>query len=171
MFNSLRYINRHLSRAQFKNVVYAHYISRLTYGSIIWNNLITLKEKTKLGVNLNRVLRLLCRDFAGALSNSDLIKRSSVPLIASLCSVADCTMLHKLCTELSVEPLGVRLLSQCSTSQRFPKKLRFYDYSCTKLGKNSFVNRAKQICEKIPFDWADLSAPIFKSKIRAALPT
>ncbi len=151
-------------------MVHAHYISRLIYGSVLWNKSVTSKEIKKLGVNLNRVLRLLCKDYADRLSNYDLNTKSDIHSVPLLRAVADSTMLFKLCTGMVVEPLCERLKSKCVVSQQLPKKLQFFEYSRIRIGRNSFMNWAKYICESITFDWADMSFPAFKAKLRLSTP-
>ena len=166
MLQSLRYINRYVSRQQFKMATNAHFVSKLMFGSTVWNKSISSKERLRLSVCLNRVARMNCGIYKKKVSNRFLYESSGMRSLTSLCTIADCTMLHKLSTVLDVEPLCERLMSQCYISNRFPNKVSFFDYSQTRIGKGSFVHRAKRIAELLTFDWINLSSAAFKSKIR-----
>ena len=95
---------------------------------------------------------------------------SGLRSLTSLCTIADCSMLYRLCTGLNVEPLCERLMSQCHTNERSANRLYFFDYSHRKIGKNSFVNRARFIAEPLIFDWAHLSPLNFKRKLKDKIP-
>ena len=82
----------------------------------------------------------------------------------------DAKFLHKICTELKPEPLVERLLSQCYFQARRENKLFFYDYSNKKVGRTSYINRAKYIAELIPFEWLNLSDMSFHTKIKSIIP-
>ncbi len=166
MLMSLRYINRLVNRQQFKMATNAHYVSKIMFGSTIWNKSITAKDRQRLSVNLNRVARMNCKRYDKNVSNRTLYESSGLRSLTSLCTIADCTMLYNLCTGLSVEPLCERLMSQCHTSDRFPNRTNFFDYSLTRVGKGSFVNRAKYISELFTFDWVTLNPISFKRTIR-----
>ncbi len=180
MFTPLKYINRHLSRQQFKTAINAHYVSRLMFGSQLWSKSITNREKQRVCVNLNRMVRLIHKEsmqkVIGAdgkrrfkVSNREVYIRSAMCSFTSLATVADCSLLFKFSTSF-VDPLSERLMSQCHTSSRFPNKLVFFDYSLTRIGRSSFVNRSKYISELIPFDWINLTVESFKKKIKSGVP-
>ena len=169
MFLSIKYISKFLTKNQLRTAINAHFVSKLTFASTVWNKVITSKERKKLSVNLNRVARLLCPVKAISrnkkISNKTLYETSGLRSLTSLCTIADCSMLYRLCTGLNVEPLCERLLSQCHTNDRYSKKLHFFNYSRTKIGCNSFVNRSKFIAELLTFDWLHLNPLNFKLKL------
>ena len=136
------------------------------FGSTIWNKSISAKDRLRLSVNLNRVAIMNCKKYDNKVSKRTLHESSGLHSLTSLCTIADCTMLYNLCTGLSVEPLCERLMSQCHTSDRFPNRTNFFDYSRTRVGRGSFVNRAKYISELFTFDWVTLNPIAFKRTIQ-----
>ncbi len=166
MLTSLRYINRLVNRTQFKMATNAHFVSKIMFGSTVWNKSISAKDRARLSFNLNRVARMNCKRYEKKVSNRTLYESSGLRSLTSLCTIADCTMLYNLCTGLTVEPLCERLMSQCHTNYRFPNRTNFFDYSRTRVGRGSFVNRAKYISELFTFDWVTLSPIAFKRAIR-----
>ncbi len=170
MILALRYINRFLTRPQFKMAVQAHYVSRITYGSVVWSRLISARDRQKLNVNLNRVARMVLKVNKKKLSNRELYVGSGLRSFSSVCIMAECGTLYGLCTELQLEPLSERLLSQSYVSERFGNTLKFFDYSRIRVGKNSFVNRAKNIAELMNFDWTNMKPLSFKNALKAAVP-
>ncbi len=170
MLASLRYINMFVSREQFRLATNAHYVSKLTYNSTVWNKSISAKDRSRLSVSLNRLAKMNCKKYEKRISNRTLYEAAGLRSLTSLCTIADCTMLYKLCTGLSEEPLCERLMSQCYTKDRFPNRMKFFDYSQTRIGKNSFVNRARFVSELIIFDWINLTPVKFKMKIRDRTP-
>jgi hypothetical protein len=59
----LRYLNSKLSRDCFKTLIFAHFINKLTYASLVWSGSIPLKLKRRLDSCHFKVLSLLCRVF------------------------------------------------------------------------------------------------------------
>ncbi len=171
MFLPLKYVNKFLNRTQLRMAINAHFVSRLTFASPVWYKSISGKDLQRLNVNMNRAIRLILRDPKFKGSNRELYIRAGVRSLSSACTIANCTMLFKLCTNPRVDPLCVRLMSQCHVSDRFPDSLRFFDYSQTRVGRTSFINRAKHISELITFKWTNLSLPAFKRKIRDRTPS
>ncbi len=166
MFLSLRYINRYLTRSQFKVCVQAHFGSKMTFGIAIWGRSITTKERQKLNINLNCMARLLCKDFKKTHSKRELYENSALRSFSSTCIMAEAHVLYNLATEMTVEPLSVKLMSQSYIPDRFPDRIRFFDYSQNKAGRDSFINRAKCISERIPFDWLNLKPNRFKIQLK-----
>ena len=171
MFLSLKYLNRFLSRTQMKCAIQAHFVSRLTFGSAVWNKSISCAERKRLNCTLNRVVRLLYKKRMDKnMSNRDLYLRTNMRTFSSLCTLIDCNMLFKICTEMNIEPLCEGLMARCHMSDRFPNKMFFFDYSSTKFGKSSFLNRSRYIAELLVFDWLNLSTPTFKRTLKVATP-
>lgn len=73
MLLSLRFVNRFLNCPQFKLAIHVHFISRLTFGAPVCNNAITVRERLKLNVNLNKAIRLLALDFIKELTDRELL--------------------------------------------------------------------------------------------------
>lgn len=177
MIPSLKYVSRFLTRPQYRMAINAHFVSKIMFASTVWHTSISAKERKKLNINLNRMARALCWKEIQEMkktnkkpSNKFVYETSGLRSLTSLCTIADCTMLYKLCTGLSIDPLCERLMSQCHSNDRSSNRLYFFDYSHRKVGKNSFVHRAKATAEFLTFDWAHLTLPNFKSKLRDITP-
>ena len=99
-------------------------------------------------------------------SNAELYITSGMRSFTLMCTIADGTLLYKLCNNCPVDPLCERLMSQCHVSKRFPKKLHFFDYSRTKIGKASFINRSRYIAELLTFDRINLPLNLFKKNLK-----
>jgi len=141
----MRVLNKVLPRNLHKQVIHAHYISHLMYGSPIWAGCLSVKNKRRLSVCLKKVLRLHMFDFDRSLTNSELYERSGIRSFASLTLINECKMLFKLVTNPSNFRLTTRLMSLTSFSVCFPDRPIFFDASKRKPGRNSFPNRAKRI--------------------------
>ena len=126
--------------------------------------------KKRLDSTYFKILRLLCRDFRGKVSRDTLLRKSGMMSLRSLFIARDIKLLHKLCTELRPEPLIERLMSQSYVQSRRDHRLYFYDYSARKVGRASFINRAKYTSELIPFEWLNLNTPSFHRKLYSVLP-
>ena len=171
MIYALRYLNARISRERLTSIIQAHFISKLTYASQVWSGSLSSCLKKKLESCYFKILRLLCRDNKGKMHRNDLIAASGLKSLRSLLVARDARLLHTLCTTLHPEPLVERLLSQCFYHSRNENKLFFYDYSLRKVGRASFINRAKYIAELIPFEWTHLSVPSFRNALKSILPS
>ena len=137
------------------------------FASPVWGKAILSTEKHRIEVNMNRAVRLLTNQ---KLSNREIYIKYGMRSFSSLCTISDCSMLYNLCTSLDIDPLSERLLSQSFISSRFPNKITFFDYSKTRVGKCSFVNRSKSISENIPFEWINLSVSSFTRQLKSQTP-
>ncbi len=54
---------------------------------------------------------------------------------------------------------------ECYFMSWLGNRLMFFDYGSKRIGRRSFINRAKYISELIPYEWTNLSPPAFKPKI------
>jgi hypothetical protein len=167
MIYALRYLNPKLSRDHFRALIHSHFLSYLMYASQTWSGSISLKLKSRLDSCYFKVLRLLCWDFKGKKSRSALLAQSNMISLRAMFYQRDALLIHKLCTTLITDPIVGQLISQCYFTSRLGNRLLFFDYSSKRIGRQSFINRAKLISELIPFEWTHLSAPAFKSKIKS----
>ena len=111
----------------------AHYVSKLTFGSVVWNKSITSKDRKKLTVNLNRVVWMNCKGIIKSFETKDKKRTSNrkhyevagLRSLTSLCNIADCSLLYKICVGMCIEPLCGRLMAQCHTSNHNPNRLVF----------------------------------------------
>jgi hypothetical protein len=84
MIYALRYLNSKFSRGQLKTLIHAHFLSKLMYGSQAWSGNIPLKLRNRLDSCYFKVLRLLCWDFKGKKSRSDLLQQSNLPSLRAM---------------------------------------------------------------------------------------
>jgi len=167
---SMRLLNRVLPRNLHRQVIYAHFISHLTYGSPIWARCISNKQANKLSSCLNKTLRLHCFDFNRTMHNSELYALSKIRSFKSQILIQDAKSLYRIVTQCSSFELTQRLIAQSTFSTRFPGRIIFMNYGRKRVSRNSFINRAKQINDAIPFDWLDLSPMTFEVQLKRAIP-
>jgi len=167
---SLRLLNKILPRPLHLQVLHGHFFSHLSYGLSLWGSSVNSFESKKLDTLILKNLRLHCFDFERKLTNFDLCKITGCRSFKSLRIVSDTCLLHQVCTETLSTPLTLRLMEQSYTRERVPNRIFFFDYSDRRLGKSSFVNRAKLISELIPFEWMDCSRHLFKFKMKSTTP-
>jgi hypothetical protein len=167
MVYALRYLNAKLSREHFKTLIFAHFISKLTYASQVWSGSIPVKLKTRLNSCYFKALRLLCRDFRGQLSRSTVLRMTDMVSLKAIFLKRDALLLHSICTTLKPDPIVHRLISHCYFTSRQGNRLLFFYYASRKIGRHSFINRARYISELILSEWTHLSSIAFKHKIKA----
>jgi hypothetical protein len=170
MIYAFRYLNSRISRARFATLLHAHFLSKLTFACQVWSGSLSSTQRRRIDSCFFKMIRLLCRDFRGKISRAKLISDSGMRSLRSTFIERDAKLLHKICTELKPEPLVERLLSQCYIQARRENRLFFYDYSYKKVGRTSFINRAKYIAELIPFEWLNLNEVSFHNKMKSTIP-
>jgi len=167
---ALRVLRLHLNQRQHLLVINAHVISHLSYGMPIWAYNSCQADRKRLNTLLLKVIRLNCRDFSKILTNRELFEGTKIRSFESLRIIADTIMLHKLITMPTNTELTVRLLQQTTYNPRYPNRIIFCDFSTKRIGHQSFVNRAGQVADLIPFPWSDLNTINFKKMIKASTP-
>jgi len=170
MSYSLRLLNNMLPRKIHRQVIFSHFISHLMYASPIWANCLSAKDTNRLSASLNKVLRLHCFDFLRVKSNEEIYKESNIRSFKALRKLYDAKMLYKVVTNCNNLSLITRLTSQSVFFLRFPGRIAFTDLSKKKVGLNSFINRAKRICETIPFEWLDMATDAFNTTLKRMMP-
>jgi len=167
---SLRVLNNILPRDLNRQVIHAHFISHLVYGSPIWSGCISQKSMARLSSCLNKTLRLHCFDFKRSLTNHEICNLSKIRSFKSLALIHDAKTLYRLVTQCANFNLVQRLSSQSLFYARYPNRISFVDYGKRRVARNSFINRAKRICESIPFDWIDMKQSTFEISLKRAVP-
>jgi len=167
---SLKVLNCIMTRKQHKNIINSHVLSQLTYAIPIWGGNISHNDHRRLSSLLFKIVRLHCRDFSNIFSNKQLCERTSIRSLTSLRILADCNMLFKLVLYPLNTEITLRLIQQTSFSARFPNRLIFFDFSCKRIGRTSFINRSKRISELIPFEWNHLSIQQFRKRMKTVTP-
>jgi len=167
---SLTLLNNILPRHIHRQVIFSHFISHLMYASPIWASCLTSRDTDRLSACLNKTLRLHCFDFLKTKTNSDLCRESNIRSFKSLRTLYDAKMLFKLVTQCDNLSLTSRLTSQPIFYLRFPGRMSFSDISRKRVGRNSFMNRAKFIAETIPFEWLDMSPTMFALTLKRRMP-
>lgn len=166
----LRYLASFLTIKQHRRILHSHFFSILYYCSSVWAGCLKQHDARRLGALVFKTIRLNCRDFNNIFRNKDLCVMSDLRSFDSARTVNDALMLYALCTNPSNTLLTTRLIQQSLSFSRFPARIAFVDYSNRRIGRSSFINRSKRICESIPFDWLHLSARVFKAKLKNAIP-
>jgi len=114
--------------------------------------------------------KLHCFDHKRTKTNSELCTQTGLRDFNSMRILCDTTMLHRLSHRPENSTLSTRLIQQSFLIDRIPGRIHFYDASLKKIGRTSFVNRAKSISELIPFPWPDMSFHAFKKRMKIATP-
>lgn len=168
---SLRMLNTILPRSLHRQVIHAHFISNLVYGSPVWAGCLNIRDVKRIDKVFYKTLRLHCFDFERKLSNYELCMKSNIRSFVSLRLVNDAIMLQRLCRNPNNTDLTIRLILQSFLISRHPDRLHFFDLSQKRIGRTSFINRSKRISELIPFPaWSDMESLAFKKKIKERIP-
>jgi len=168
---SIRQLNRFLSRDRLREVIQAFVVSHVMYAAPVWADGVSMADARRIDTMLFKTMRLLCRDHLKRLTNMALCEAAKLRSFKSLRKISNSTMLSKLVMHPNdINYLTERLIMQSTFNSRQLGMLRFFDMSTKRVGKSSFVNRAKDICEAIPFDWPDISHQSFKRKIKESTP-
>jgi len=117
-----------------------------------------------------KVTRLHCRDYRRIKTNRELCEKSGLRTFNSMRLLGDAIMLHRLCRNPQNTDLTVRLKQQSFFMNRIPEKIFFFDNSTKRIGRHSFINRAKMIAETNPFPWPDFSFHVFKTRMKECTP-
>ena len=167
---ALRYLNNRLNRSQFRQVIHAHYISRLLYASPLWARNINETLTNKLNSCMYRVMRLFCKDFSMRYHRSELVILSQLRNFHSQRIIAEAATLQSLMFHKNSGYLTDRLAQQSYTNPRFKGFVVFRGFVKHRPGAFSFIHHAKQIAELITFPWLDLHPKHFKRKIKKETP-
>jgi len=167
---ALRQLNHLLPRKLHKTVIHSYFLSHILYGLPVWGGCISLVDRNRVNKVLFKIMRLHCFDFKREKSNLELCNQSGLRNFESLRITCDTIMLHRLCHKPESSLLTTRLIQQSFTIDRNPGRIYFFDASSKRVGRTSFINRAKAISELIPFPWPDLSFHAFKKRIKQQVP-
>jgi len=170
MSYTLKLLNQKLSRPLHKMIIHAHFLSHIQYGFPIWAGNLSSLNINRFNKIIFKVLRLHTFDRERSLTNRELCERSGTRNFQSMSILNDTIMLHRLCCNPMNTIITTRLIEQTFTLSRFPARIHFYDTSKRRVGRTSFINRAKKIAESIPFPWPDLSYHVFKTRIKSCVP-
>jgi len=110
------------------------------------------------------------KGIARALRNSELYAQSRIRSFKSQILIQDAKSLFRTVTQCSSFELTQRLMAQSTFSTRYPGRIVFMNYGKKRVARNSFINRAKQINDAIPFDWLDLSPKTFEVQLKRSIP-
>jgi len=166
----LRVLNNTLPRHLHRMIIHSHLISHMSYGSQIWAGTASANLIKRLSRQLNKVVRMHTFTFDRSISNAELYRKANIRTFDSLRTMQDAIFLYKLVCLPTCSSLTERLFSQITFSIRFPGRPIFLDLSRKRVGKNTFINRAKSIAETIRFDWTDLTLLQFISAIKKQIP-
>lgn len=165
----LRYLRRILSLEDAVKVFKSHLISRLTYASPVWSQLLNYSMRAKLRSFYFYVIRILTRDFEFKMNRSKLLRRCSLESIDDILFKRTSTFIFKLTYHLEPTVLVGNLLSKAYVNERFPGRMAFFDTSSSRVGRSCITNVAKNITENWNFDWVGLSIYSFKKQLHLQL--
>ena len=166
---AFRYLNNKLTRPQFRQIIHAHYISKIAYAMPVWGRSINQKMVDRLNSSIFKMLRLYCFDFNRELHRADLVRTANIRTFPSMRIISDCKMLHKLCQAGEPPYISERLRKLSYKLSRYPGRL-FFHSAGNKHGKKCFINRAKFTSELMQFQWMTLSESALKQKINNITP-
>lgn len=166
----LRYLRTFLNAFQHKRIIFSHFMSVVFYCSPVWAGCVSSSDNRRLNSLIYKAIRLNCRDFSRILSNREICNNTQIRSFNSARIVTDAIMLHTLCTNPINTLLTIRLMQHSVSFSRYPNKLAFHDLSRKRVGKNSFANRAKFICELVPYEWVTISSKSFRKRIKSSIP-
>jgi len=168
---ALRQLNRFLSRAKHRETILSFFVSHIMYAAPVWADCVASRDISRLDSTLFKVMRLHCFDFNRRLTNNELSTMSNIRNFKSMRKLANSIMLHKLISSPNHNTyLTERLILQSTFNSRMNDQIRFFDLSSKRVGKNSFINRAKKINDEIPFIWPDVSEHLMRIKIKETTP-
>jgi len=166
----LRVLNNVLPRNLHRMVIHSHFISHMVYGSQIWASCLTRNMTDRLSRQLNKIIRMHTFTRDRNTSNVEIYRRANIRSFNSNRIIQDAVFLYKLVCLPKCSSLTTRLFSQTTLSLRFPDRPIFQDLSRKRVGRNSFINRSKNIAETINFTWTDLSLQQFVKKLKDQTP-
>ena len=166
MSYALRYINSKLSREHFKRLINAHVISRLSYGSQLWEGCVPVTLAQRVKSCYFKFLKLLVKDFKKKHSHRTLLELSGMRSLDSLFKLQSCKLLHSVCTNHTPSQLMRSVLSRGYYNDRHPNRLKFRKRNSMKVGVNSFTNRLWRLKEEMDFEWLELDGREFDTAIK-----
>jgi len=164
---SLRYVRKNLSLSDTLKVVRAQVVSRLTYGSPAWSNVISYKLRAKLKSVFYLVLRTVIRDFQFKMNRRTLSRVAKIEDIEVILFKRTSVFLFNIINNLTPTNLAGMMLSRAYFNERQPNRVFFTDQSRTKAGKISLLNSISNYTTKWDFDWLGLTKNEFKNNLRA----
>ncbi len=163
----LRILWRNLGITAFLKVLTAQFYSKIYYGSVIWLGHVSGEIMHKLESLHYKALCIGCHDY-----------RNNIPrhiLDHDFCRAKPSEWLHyATCHEMirifkSRNPVCLfsRLESQSYRLNR-PLRIKFFDKSLTKVGRQSFANKVSFSSSSLNFDWfhEQLSADLVRIKLK-----
>ncbi len=167
---ALRYVNSKLSRDHFKRLINAHVISRLSYGSQLWEGCATVALAQRVRSCYYKFLKLLVKDFRKKYSYRVLLERSGMKSLDSIFRMQSCKLLHSICINQTPLQLFNSILAGGYYNDRYPNRLKFVKNNALKIGINSFINRICRLDSELDFEWLSLSEQEFDVAIRERIP-
>jgi len=166
----LRYLAIFLKKEQHRRVLHSHFFSIMFYCSSVWAGCLSYQDVRRFNTLVMKTIRLNCRDFSHISSNKELCEMFKLRSFTLVRILNDAQMLHFLCTYPANTILTTQLMQHAISFSRFPDRIAFIDDSRRRIGKSSFINRAKRISELIPFEWLPMNTATFKRTMKRTTP-
>jgi len=153
---ALRCLKKKTSRQELLQVITSHYYSRLYYASEVWLPCLNSRLKQKITTMHFYPLRLTLGDYKRALSYRQITKLTNRAPPNELIDFKIARTLISICSNSEPYALFHELVASSSYTSRLPLRPRFYDLSRTRVGRQSFPNRVRDVASKLNFDWLGL---------------
>jgi len=152
--SALKFIRNKLNLKQFLKVLTSQFFSTCFYGCQAWlSDITSYRDKRRLTSLHFRSLRIAVRDHRRLLHRAELDKLGRTrPLTWTKYQTASLVM--KIVRNDFPRRLKENLLSNAYIERRKPGRLKFYDNSRTRIGRQNFGNRLG-LLNDIDFDWTD----------------
>jgi len=151
----LMFLRRRFSDEQISQVITSNYFSVLYYGSEVWYDSLSFKDKNPISPIHHFPLRLIVRDFKHRFSRKQLsfLTKRLRPRISMIIKLQNA--LCQLSISVSLSIFFMKLMSNSAIEMRAPLRPRLFDSSRTKIGHQSFANPVGRVARKLQFHWLD----------------
>ena len=170
MLYAMRYLNRFMSRKQFKQLIHAHYLSKIMYGSQVWSRTLNVRTVDKINASFFKIMRLYCKDFDRTLHRHQLVERSELRTFTSMRIIGESKILFRLMKVAEIKYFKQQFENITYTLNRYPNEIFFRKVHTRREGQQGITYRAKFVAELIPFEWRNLSVESFDRKINQCTP-
>jgi len=153
---ALRCLKKKTTMQELLQVITSHYYSRLYYASEVWFPCLKNQLKRKINTMHFYPLRLALGDFRRTLSFRQITHLTGRAPPKELINFKIARTLISICSNCEPYTLFHELIASSSYTSRFPLRPRFYDLSRTRIGRQSFANRVKDVASRLNFEWLGL---------------
>jgi len=166
LLHGLRILRRNLGMKKYMKVLTAQFYSKIYYGASVWLKSVKVSALKRLESIHYRALRVSQFDFKGTISRDILdrdLQRATPIEWMDYCVATEMVRIFNTGAPLS---LFERLRNNCYTVSR-PSRIKVFDSSKTKIGKQCFENKCASVALKLDFPW--FNGLCSKDKLRMKL--